>query len=301
MTIPLLTVEQVNKKYGQKVVLDDVSFDIEKGHIVGLLGSNGAGKSTTMRVIVGLTGISSGEIRVDQQQVSLKDHQALDAVGNLIEYPALYPQMTARQHLKLYARELKGNIDVAPLMKQTGIDHFGGKKVSQYSLGMKQRLGIALALLRQPELVILDEPFNGLDPQSVHDIRALIKQLAHQGTSFLISSHQLAELQKLIDDVVIIDHGQIIKTGTMTALFSKDQQTWQIETDHNQLAADALSAEQVNVENGKIILTSVLSLDEIVRTILKTDAKLIDIERVQDDLEASLLGILDHVHESGEN
>lgn len=296
----ILEIKNVTKNYKRRKALNSISFDIQRGHIVGLLGPNGAGKSTTMRVIVGLTDVMAGSVKIKNQPVSLKNHQALDSVGNLIEYPALYPHMTAEQHIKLYSRELTTKTNVNNVMSSTGIDKFGGKKISQYSLGMKQRLGIALALLRNPELVILDEPFNGLDPQSVHDIRALIKRLADEGTSFLISSHQLAELQKLIDDVVIIDHGTIIKQGTMAELFAKNTQTWHIETDNNQNAISALKGEQLSIDNTKIILTTQLPLEEIVNRIKTTNAELIDIERVQDDLEASLLKILAKEHESEE-
>lgn len=296
----ILEMQNVTKKYKQRKALDSISFNIQRGHIVGLLGPNGAGKSTTMRVIVGLTDVFAGSVIIKNRPVSLSNHQALDSVGNLIEYPALYQHMTAEQHIKLYSRELTTKTNVNMLMSRTGIDKFGRKKISQYSLGMKQRLGIALALLRNPELVILDEPFNGLDPQSVHDIRALIRQLADEGTSFLISSHQLAELQKLIDDVVIIDHGTIIKQGTMAELFAKNKQTWHIETDNNQIAVSAFTGEQLSIDNIKIILTTKLSLEEIVNRIKTTNAELIDIERVQDDLEASLLKILEKENKSEE-
>jgi len=244
----LLEVKNINKRYGKKMAMTDVSFQVEAGRIVGLIGPNGAGKSTTMRAITGLMRYDSGSVMFDGQPITFSHHQALDKMGNLIEYPAIYPNLTALEHLKLYAMDTKTPADFQDLMRKTQIDgpNFGKRKAKQFSLGMKQRLGIAIALIRHPKLVILDEPMNGLDPQSVHDLRVLIRTLADEGVAFLISSHLLDELQKLVDDVVIINNGKIIETATITAFFDQDQTRWLFDTSDNQ-ATSRINTWDINI------------------------------------------------------
>ena len=148
----LLEVKNINKRYGKKMAMTDISFQVEAGRIVGLIGPNGAGKSTTMRAITGLMRYDSGSVMFDGQPITFSHHQALDKMGNLIEYPAIYPNLTALEHLKLYAMDTKTPADFQTLMRKTQIDgpNFGKRKAKQFSLGMKQRLVIAIALIRHP-------------------------------------------------------------------------------------------------------------------------------------------------------
>ncbi|MSB66144.1 ABC transporter ATP-binding protein [Leuconostoc lactis] len=299
----LLEVKNINKRYGKKMAMTDVSFQVEAGRIVGLIGPNGAGKSTTMRAITGLMRYDSGSIMFDGQPITFSHHQALDKMGNLIEYPAIYPNLTALEHLKLYAMDTKTSADFQTLMRKTQIDgpNFGKRKAKQFSLGMKQRLGIAIALIRNPKLVILDEPMNGLDPQSVHDLRLLIRALADEGVAFLISSHLLDELQKLVDDVVIINNGKIIETATITAFFDQDQTRWLFDTSDNQAVVALIAAKgwTATAVDGQIEIAGAETLQQIITAVNQAGISITAIKTVTGNLERTLLDKLAH-DEKGE-
>ena len=299
----LLEVKNVNKRYGKKMAMTDVSFQVEAGRIVGLIGPNGAGKSTTMRAITGLMRYDSGSVMFDGQPITFSHHQALDKMGNLIEYPAIYPNLTALEHLKLYAMDTKTPADFQDLMRKTQIDgpNFGKRKAKQFSLGMKQRLGIAIALIRHPKLVILDEPMNGLDPQSVHDLRVLIRTLADEGVAFLISSHLLDELQKLVDDVVIINNGKIIETATITAFFDQDQTRWLFDTSDNQAVVALITAKgwTATAVDGQIEIAGAETLQQVITAINQSGISITAIQTVTGNLERTLLDKLAH-DEKGE-
>ena len=299
----LLEVKNVNKRYGKKMAMTDVSFQVEAGRIVGLIGPNGAGKSTTMRAITGLMRYDSGSVMFDGQPITFSHHQALDKMGNLIEYPAIYPNLTALEHLKLYAMDTKTPADFQTLMRKTQIDgpNFGKRKAKQFSLGMKQRLGIAIALIRNPKLVILDEPMNGLDPQSVHDLRLLIRALADEGVAFLISSHLLDELQKLVDDVVIINNGKIIETATITAFFDQDQTRWLFDTSDNQAVVALITAKgwTATAVDGQIEIAGAETLQQVITAINQSGISITAIQTVTGNLERTLLDKLAH-DEKGE-
>lgn len=299
----LLEVKNINKRYGKKMAMTDVSFQVEAGRIVGLIGPNGAGKSTTMRAITGLMRYDSGSVMFDGQPITFSHHQALDKMGNLIEYPAIYPNLTALEHLKLYAMDTKTPADFQDLMRKTQIDgpNFGKRKAKQFSLGMKQRLGIAIALIRHTKLVILDEPMNGLDPQSVHDLRVLIRTLADEGVAFLISSHLLDELQKLVDDVVIINNGKIIETATITAFFDQDQTRWLFDTLDNQATADLAVSHgwTATTVEGQVEIAGAETLQQIITVVNQAGISIIAIKTVTGNLERTLLDKLAH-DEQGE-
>lgn len=299
----LLEVKNINKRYGKKMAMTDVSFQVEAGQIVGLIGLNGAGKSTTMRAITGLMRYDSGSVMFDGQRITFSHHQSLDKMGNLIEYPAIYPNLTALEHLKLYAMDTKTPADFQTLMRKTQIDgpNFGKRKAKQFSLGMKQRLGIAIALIRNPKLVILDEPMNGLDPQSVHDLRLLIRALADEGVAFLISSHLLDELQKLVDDVVIINNGKIIETTTITAFFDQDQTRWLFDTSDNQAVVALITAKgwTATAVDGQIEIAGAETLQQVITAINQSGISITAIQTVTGNLERTLLDKLAH-DEKGE-
>lgn len=299
----LLEVKNINKRYGKKMAMTDVSFQVEAGRIVGLIGPNGAGKSTTMRAITGLMRYDSGSVMFDGQPITFSHHQALDKMGNLIEYPAIYPNLTALEHLKLYAMDTKTPADFQDLMRKTQIDgpNFGKRKAKQFSLGMKQRLGIAIALIRHPKLVILDEPMNGLDPQSVHDLRVLIRTLADEEVAFLISSHLLDELQKLVDDVVIINNGKIIETATITAFFDQDQTRWLFDTSDNQAVVALIAAKgwTATAVDGQIEIAGAETLQQVITAINQSGISITAIQTVTGNLERTLLDKLAH-DEKGE-
>ncbi|WP_338216827.1 ABC transporter ATP-binding protein [Lacticaseibacillus salsurivasis] len=240
----ILTVDHLDKSFGAKQVLHGVDFFVEEGHIVALVGPNGAGKSTIMKAILGLIPVDGGGIDIKGQPVSITSHQALRNVGALIEYPGIYPFLSGRQQLQLFANQHNKQTNVDTIIKAMGMGKYIDRPAKSYSLGMKQKLGIAQALVNNPQLVILDEPMNGLDPQAVKDLRDLLRNLASHGTSFLISSHILSELEKLADDVLILNHGQIVKHATMKALEAAGGITYKIAVDNLDQAKAALTMAQ---------------------------------------------------------
>ena len=210
VTLKLLSMENINKKIKRKHILKDITFSLEKGQIIGLVGGNGAGKTTLMKVILGLSNYQSGKFK---KHIST----AQNDIGALIEAPGLYPFLTGYDNMKLIDEDPDNkNIDL--IIKELKMEKFIHTKVKTYSLGMKQKLGIALAFLNHPQLVILDEPMNGLDPKAVKNVREAIISLREQGVTFLISSHILSELVKVTDSILIIDDGEIIKETTMDEL-----------------------------------------------------------------------------------
>jgi len=208
----MLSVQNLHKKLGKNTVLTNVSFEVVPGEIFGFLGPNGAGKTTTIRIITGLMPASSGTVTVDGFDVSTDRQQALSRIGAIVENPAFYPYLTGRENLKHAMNlipDLKA-VDLNALGALVGLDGKLDMKVKQYSLGMKQRLGIARALLHNPKVLILDEPTNGLDPAGIADLRNYLRHLAdHRGIAILISSHLLSEMELITDRFAIIDQGQI--------------------------------------------------------------------------------------------
>lgn len=201
----MLSVENINVYVGRQHIIKSVSFKVKAGAIVGLIGPNGAGKTTIMKTILGLTNFT-GEVQIENHPVTETQHNSLSHVGALIEHPAIYPFMTGRQNLALYAHD---PIQLESLIVELEMSSYINQKAKGYSLGMKQKLGIALALLNQPQLVILDEPVNGLDIDATILVRQVIQKYAAQGTAFLIASHILNELEKIVTDVVVIADGKV--------------------------------------------------------------------------------------------
>ncbi|MEQ8834741.1 MAG: ATP-binding cassette domain-containing protein [Miltoncostaeaceae bacterium] len=212
----------MSKRYGGKAVVDDLTLDIPEGAVTGLLGPNGAGKTTAIRMLLGLAAPSAGDVDLlGARPGSGGFAEAVRTVGSLIEGPALYSRASARDNMRIEvaARGLdagSGHID--ELLKFVGLAEHARGRPRTFSLGMRQRLGLALALLGEPRLVVLDEPTNGLDPAGIAEVRTLIARLPARGTSVLVSSHQLSEVQLMCDRAVIINRGRHIAEGTMDEL-----------------------------------------------------------------------------------
>ncbi|MFW2510314.1 ABC transporter ATP-binding protein [Staphylococcus epidermidis] len=203
----VLTVEHLTKKIGNKTILEDVSLNLNRGHIIGLVGANGAGKTSLMKVILGYSSYQEGTFRI------IENKNKKSNVGALIENPGIYPFMSGYDNLKLL-NETKNTHDIDTIVSQLNMDNYIHNKAKTYSLGMKQKLGIAIAFLNQPQLIILDEPMNGLDPKAVRDVRELIVKKAKEGVTFLISSHILSELVKITNSILIINKGKLITETT---------------------------------------------------------------------------------------
>ena len=208
------------KSFGKKQILKNVSFSINEGDILAFIGPNGSGKTTTIKLILGLQKIDSGEVLINGLDITKNFEEAIRKVGAIVENPDSYMYLTGWQNLRLIA-DYYGNIsdeDINELVKYVGLESRINDKVNKYSLGMRQRLGIARALLNKPNILILDEPTNGLDPEGIKDLRVLLKRLASDGMGILISSHNLAELESFCNKVCIIDNGTIIEASEVTTL-----------------------------------------------------------------------------------
>ena len=208
----ILSLKNLDKKYGAVHAVNNLSFDIQKGNVYGILGPNGSGKSTTLGIILNVVNKTSGEF--SWFNGSLTTHEALKKVGAIIERPNFYPYMTATQNLKLICKIKEVSYDnIDEKLKIVNLYERRDDKFRTYSLGMKQRLAIASALLNDPEILILDEPTNGLDPQGIHEIRKIINDIAAKGTTILLASHLLDEVEKVCSHVVIIRKGEKLYSG----------------------------------------------------------------------------------------
>ncbi|WP_063516548.1 ABC transporter ATP-binding protein [Schleiferilactobacillus harbinensis] len=217
------SVEHLSKKMHYVQILKDVTFSVGKGRILGLLGPNGAGKTTTLRIMVHLMRPTSGTVTIMGEDVEKNFTKAIAHVGAMIEAPEFYNYLTGFENLRLLAdmsRKQISNEDINAVLNRVGLANHGNAKVKTYSLGMRQRLGVAQAILHKPEVLLLDEPINGLDPAGAHDFRTLMSDLRDQGTSIVISSHILSDIQSLADDLVVLQHGQVTYQGTMDELIS---------------------------------------------------------------------------------
>lgn len=212
----LVTVKDLNKTYKNHQVLKDISFVINEREIVGFIGPNGAGKSTTMKCMVDLVIPDSGEINILGYDLFTQREKALENVSSIIENPGLYYNLTGRQNIEIFAKVRKiDKVEVLKVEKFTRLKHELDKKVRDYSMGMKQRLGLGIALLSNPKLLILDEPTNGLDPRAIIELRDTLRYLVeNEDISILFSSHQLGEVEKLADRIICIKEGKIIELPT---------------------------------------------------------------------------------------
>ncbi|PKQ44285.1 ABC transporter ATP-binding protein [Confluentibacter flavum] len=215
----ILTISNLTKKFGYLTAVKDLSFTINKGNVYGILGPNGSGKSTTLGIVLNVVNKTSGDFKWFDGNTTT--HDALKKVGAIIERPNFYPYMTATQNLKLVCKikgvaisKIEEKLDIVGLLERKD------SKFSTYSLGMKQRLAIASALLNDPEILILDEPTNGLDPQGIHQIREIIKQIASQGTTILLASHLLDEVEKVCSHVVVLRKGVNLYSGRVEDMIS---------------------------------------------------------------------------------
>lgn len=246
----ILEVQNVQKKIGSKIIIDEVSFHVPKGKIVGLLGPNGAGKTTLIRMIVGLMRLSQGEIIIANHSLKKTYRQAIAEVGAIVENPEFYNYMSGMDNLMQYARMSKKKVmpeEILAIIKQVHLEDHIGKKVKTYSLGMRQRLGVAQALIHQPSLLVLDEPMNGLDPMGMKEFREMILDLKNKGLSVILSSHQLSDIELVADELVIVQNGKVTHQVSMNEL--KNQQlTMIIESQKTEEVIRFLRQEGVAVE-----------------------------------------------------
>lgn len=253
----ILSINNLNKIYNKYVhAVNNVSLEIKKGNVYGILGPNGSGKSTTLGIVLNVVNKTSGTYSWFGGKV--ETHEALKKVGAIIERPNFYPYMTAKQNLELVCK-IK-NIDYSKVQEKlalVGLVERENSKFNTFSLGMKQRLAIASALLNDPEILILDEPTNGLDPQGIHQIRDIIRLIASQGTTILLASHLLDEVEKVCSHVLVLQKGKILYSGTVDGM-SSNEGFFELQSENNDALIKVLQShsaiEKVVNEDGKVLV-----------------------------------------------
>ena len=270
----ILSLNNLDKKYGRIHAVNDLSFDIQKGNVYGILGPNGSGKSTTLGIILNVVNKTSGSFSWFDGRLST--HEALKKVGAIIERPNFYPYMTARQNLQLVCKIKEISYDkIDEKLKAVNLFDRRNSKFKTFSLGMKQRLAIASALLNDPEILILDEPTNGLDPQGIHEIRSIIKNIAANGTTILLASHLLDEVEKVCSHVVVIRNGIKLYSGRVDEMTSSFGIIELITKSSNlelfNVLKDYEGIESTKEEDGKIFLklNKAVSSDELNQYLMK--------------------------------
>jgi ABC-2 type transport system ATP-binding protein len=242
----VITIEALTKRFGDVLAVDDLSFEVDRGTVVGFLGPNGAGKTTTLRALLGLVTPTAGSARIDGKPYR-ELSEPIRHVGALLEASSFHSGRSARNHLRVVATAAGLPLDRADaVLDQVGLTQAARRRVGGFSLGMRQRLGLATALVGDPEVLILDEPANGLDPEGVHWLRGFLRQLADQGRAVLVSSHVLAEVAQTVDQVVIIASGRLVTQSTLAALTARTDQLVRVRTPQAETLQAALAAQGIH-------------------------------------------------------
>lgn len=256
METAILSIKNLHKWYGKIHAVNNVSLEIQKGNVYGILGPNGSGKSTTLGIVLNVVNKTSGDY--SWFGGTIETHNALKKVGAIIERPNFYPYMSAKENLELVCK-IK-NIDYSKVTEKleiVGLIDRKDSKFKTFSLGMKQRLAIASALLNDPEILILDEPTNGLDPQGIHQIRDIIRLIASQGTTILLASHLLDEVEKVCSHVLVLRFGEILYSGTVDGMTNQSG-FFELQADNNSKLIDVLNHhpefEKISESEGKVIV-----------------------------------------------
>lgn len=290
----VIETKQLTKIYGKQTVVSKVNLHVKKGRIYGLLGRNGAGKTTIMKMILGLTCITSGEVEVFGEHIKGREKRLYPRIGAIIETPGFYSNLTGTENLEIFAK-LRGTAApnaVKNALEIVGLSYKDKKLFGKYSLGMKQRLGIANAILHDPELLILDEPTNGLDPIGIAEMRAFIKNLSVEcGKTILISSHILSEISLLADDVGIIDHGTLLEESSMSELEKRNGKYMLLQVSDIPKASLILER-QFNIKDYSVqddhnlrIYDTTLDMGKLNKALVMQDVMVIRSEMCKDTLE----------------
>ncbi|WP_414042849.1 ABC transporter ATP-binding protein [Macrococcus animalis] len=287
-----LQVSHLNKTINKKHIIKDLNFEVKKGEVFGFLGPNGAGKTTTIRMIVGLTSPSSGDIKVFGRSVLTNRSEVMKEIGAIVENPELYPFLTGLENLKQFARMQDGikKEDIDRVVKLVGLENRIKEKVGRYSLGMRQRLGLAQALLHKPKILILDEPTNGLDPAGIREIRDYIKRLAREeNMSVIVSSHLMSEMELMCDRFGIIQNGKMIRiedvntTVTANDIVKHDFDVYPVDQ-----AVKFLNEKGISFKiNENIVAVDIASKDvpQLVRDLVKANVDIYGVTKEKLSLE----------------
>lgn len=285
----VLKCENLNKKFGKKQILENVSFQIQEGDILGFIGPNGAGKTTTIKLILGLQSITGGKVSINGYDIEGQFTKAIEKVGAIVENPDLYMYLSGYENLKLIANLYQG-IDAKRIDEVVGLVKLENRikdKVSKYSLGMRQRLGIAQAILHRPNLLILDEPTNGLDPEGIKEMRELLVKLAQkEKMAILISSHNLAELDNLCNKVCIIKNGKIIETSDISDIKKEANKEFKIFEVEDVEKIKALLPEAVIMKNNRFkVNIEKEEIPEIIIKLVENQIKIYEVREEEKSLE----------------
>ncbi len=288
----IVKVERLTKRIGSKTLVENISFEVKKGEVVGLLGPNGAGKTTLMRMMVGMIRMTEGEVWIDGQSVKQQFESTASKIGAVIEAPEFYPFLSGYENLTYFGR-MNGNVTeerIDEVVKLLGMGQVIDRKVKAYSLGMRQRLGIAQALIHDPDVLILDEPTNGLDPSGIHEMRMYIKKIAHeQGKAVLVSSHLLSEVELMCDRVIIIQHGEYVTTQNIQYNQSEEMETIRIRVDDANKAAEMLDQDVLIKGNDLLIHVKDEEIPNVIRILLEKNIQVYRVYEERKTLEEQFL------------
>ncbi len=285
----VLKCESLNKKFGKKQILENVSFEVQEGDILGFIGPNGAGKTTTIKLILGLQSMTGGKVSINGYDIQKQFTKAIEKVGAIVENPDLYMYLSGYENLKLVANMYQG-IDrnrIDEVVKLVKLENRIKDKVSKYSLGMRQRLGIAQAILHKPNLLILDEPTNGLDPEGIKEMRELLVELAkEEKMGILISSHNLAELDNLCNKVCIIKNGKIVETSDISTIKKQKNEQFKIFEVEDIKKVKDLFPEAVVMKNNRFKLDIPKEkVPEIIIKLVENKVKIYGVKEEEKSLE----------------
>lgn len=297
----ILRTNNLTKVFKEKKVVSDVNMNIKKGEIYGFLGPNGAGKTTVMKLITNLIKPTSGEIEVFGEKLTNSSFEILKRMGTIIEYPVFYDKLTAEENLDLHL-EYMGYHDksaIGNVIDMVNLKNIEGKAVKDFSVGMKQRLGIARAIMTKPEFILLDEPINGLDPIGIKEFRNLFKMLSKEyGMTILISTHILAEIEQMADTIGVIDDGKLIEEVSMNSIRESNLEYIELKTNNIEKAAYVLE-NSLKMRNFKIMDDNIIriyevgiSQSEILKNLVSKDIEVEAINRKTSSLEEHFLNIL---------
>ncbi|PFE05307.1 ABC transporter ATP-binding protein [Bacillus cereus] len=288
----IVRVEQLTKRIGSKTLVENISFEVKKGEVVGLLGPNGAGKTTLMRMMVGMISMTEGEVWIDGQSVKQEFEGTAMKIGAVIENPEFYPFLSGYENLTYFGR-MHGNVTeerIDEVVQLLGMGQVINRKVKAYSLGMRQRLGIAQALVHNPDVLILDEPTNGLDPSGIHEMRMYIKKIAHeQGKAVLVSSHLLSEVELMCDRVIIIQHGEYVATQNIQRNENEEMDMIHIRVDDVKQAAELLKHDVTIQDNELIMIVKNEEIPDVIRTLTEQGIRIYRVYEERKTLEEKFL------------
>ena len=288
----ILKVDKLCKRIGKKEILKDVSFQINEGDILAFIGPNGAGKTTTIKCILGLQRISSGSVVINGYDLKKNYVKAIERVGSIVEEPDAYLYLSGMENLKIQARMYKNVVmdDILRVVELVGLENRIHDKVSKYSLGMRQRLGLAIALLHSPNLLLLDEPTNGLDPEGIKDLRILLKRLAKSGVGILISSHNLSELESFCNRVCILSKGSIIEEASIEEIKEADEDKYVLKVHNAKDCKEFLRKEDKIVDSKHIeVIRDEEDIAHFIRLLVQNNIDIYEVKKEDLSLEEAFI------------